>query len=340
MRAQRDPIQYELGRSCPAPIGVAPTSKCHDRWRTGGLAKNVKWRNTKCADDFQRKNHQRHSQVRALRQMSATEATTVKERVSSYLYFGSLYFISVGLLYLWGYWASFDVNVLEYISLTDVLKLTAYPIASAFVFFALGAVIGELLVDRSPLTPGAGRDTPTGRFLRRAAPYIVVTYAIGTVALLLFGPVSKWNVLPILCAFPIYAVAKERGLLLSLLPHDSARSIVLFLLAVLPTWAYGHGRIQAAALLEGSDYKYLVANTVEGMTIDPNDAASRVKYVGHAGDYEFLLLPDNVTLAIVRFDKIKGLQLRRFKSPSVAPKEGSNSGMQPTPKNGAADAKR
>lgn len=269
--------------------------------------------------------------VRALRQMSTAEAAVVKERVSSYLYFGSLYFISVGLLYLWGYWASFDVNILEYISLTDVLKLTAYPIASAFVSLALGAVIGEFLVDRFSLPPGAGRDTRTGRLLLRAAPYLVVAYAVGTVALLLFGPMSKWRVLPILFAIPIYAVAKERGLLLSLLSHDSARSIVLFLLAVLPTWAYGHGRIQAAAVLEGSDYKYLVANTVEGIAIDPNNTASRVKYVGHAGDYEFLLLPDNVTLAIVRFDRTRGLQVRRFKSPSAAPKEGSNSGMQPTP---------
>lgn len=245
--------------------------------------------------------------------MTATEAATAKERVSSHLYFGSLYFISVGLLYLWGYWASFDVNILEYISLADVLKITAYPMASAFVLVALGAVIGELLVDRPSLSPSAGRDAFVGRFLRRAAPFVMFAYVFGTVALLVFGPVSKWRALPILFAFPIYFVAKERGLLLSLLPHDSARSIVLFLLAVLPTWAYGHGRLQAAAVLDGTDYKYLVANTVDGISIDPKDPKARVKYVGQAGDYAFLLLADNETLAIVRFDKTKGLHLKANK---------------------------
>ncbi len=264
-----------------------------------------------------------------------------RERVSSYLYFGSLYFVTVGVLYLWGYWATFDVDILEYISLTDVLKLTAYPIASAFIFLALGAVIGEFLVDRRAFPPGGGRDTTIGRFLKRLVPFLAVAYVVGTVGLLLFGPVTKWRALPILFAFPVYWVAKDRGLLISLLPHESPRSVVLFLLAVLPTWAYGHGRLQAAAVLDGTDYKYLAANTVEGLPAgDPTDAKQRVKHLGQVNDYVFFLLPDNSALAIIRFEKTNGLQLRRFKLSSNSATTGSNNGLQPTPQSGAADAKR
>ena len=58
-------------------------------------------------------------------------SAVTKERVASYVYFGSLYFVSVGALYLWGYWSAFNINILAYLSLADVLKLTAYPIALA-----------------------------------------------------------------------------------------------------------------------------------------------------------------------------------------------------------------
>lgn len=266
-------------------------------------------------------------------------AEPIKQRVSSYLYFGSLYFITVGVLYLWGYWGRFDVNILEYISLADVLKLTAYPIASTFIFLLLGAVIGELIVE--PLPPGGGRDTAIGRILNRFRSLIIFAYFAGTTALMIFGPETKWLILPMLFALPIYNVVKARGVLADILPHDSARSVVLYLLAVLPTWAYGHGRLEATSLLEGREYRYLASSTTEGIKIgNPDEAKTRVKYVGHVNDYVFLLLPDNITLAIIAFDKARGIQLRRFKASDSASNEVSSSRMQPTPKDGAADAKR
>jgi len=270
------------------------------------------------------------------------EAEPTKQRVSSYLYFGSLYFITVGVLYLWGYWPRFDINILEYISLADVLKLTAYPIASTVVFILLGAAIGEFLVDRAKIPPGGGRDTAIGRFLNRFSSELGLAYVVGTGALLVFAPESKWEaLLPVLIAVPIWNLAKARGVLIDILPHERTRSIVVYMLAVLPMWAYGHGRLEAFKLLEGKDYIYLAISTTDGIKVgDPNDPKTRVKYIGHVNDYVFLLLADNTTLAIVPFDKTRGLQLRRFRSADSPAPEGSNSRMQPTPKSGAADAKR
>lgn len=254
--------------------------------------------------------------------------TVAKERVSTYLYFSSLYFVTVAVLYLWGYWAAFDVNILEYLSLADVLKVSAYPIASAFIFSVIGAVIGEFLIDRRKFPPGGGSGTLVGNLLRKLAPLIVVAYLFGTIALLLFGPVTKWRALPFLFAIPVYMFVKDRGFLSSLIPHDSPRSLVLFLLAVLPTWAYGHGRLQAATVLEGTDYKYVVSE-IEGITVgNAADPKSRIRYIGHASDYVFLLLPDNSTLAIIRFDQAKNLQLKRFKVSTESSSTGSTTAVE------------
>jgi hypothetical protein len=269
------------------------------------------------------------------------DVQAVKQRVAPYLYFGSLYFITVGVLYLWGYWGRFDINILEYIGLADVLKLAAYPIASTFLFFLLGAIIGELLAGGQDIAPGAGRDTKVGRFLRRFGTAIVWLYMVGTASLLVFGPESKWQVAPILVAMPFYLVAKRHDVLIDILPNESARSVVIYLLAVLPMWAYGHGRLDATKLIEGREYKYVASHSIAGMSFgDPKDVKNRVKYVGHVNDYLFLLLPDNATLFIVPFEKTGGLQLRSYKTSEPALAEESNNRMQPTPKSGAADAKR
>ncbi len=279
-----------------------------------------------------------------------TEAEPTKQRVSSYLYLGSLYFVTVGVLYLWGYWSRFNVNILEYISLADVLKFTAYPIASTVLFLILGAAAGELLgvvtrnllVDRNLIPPGGGRNTEVGRTLSRFGPMLVFAYAAGVGALIVFGPAeTNWLILAPFIGIPIGLIAEIRGVLTDIIPHKMARSLVLYFLAVMPIWAYGEGRLKSFMLLEGKEYTYLVSNTTDGIIIgDPDDPKTRIKLIGHANDYVFLLLADNVTLAIIPFDKTRGLQLRRFKSTDLAASEASNNRMQPTPKNGATDAKR
>jgi hypothetical protein len=62
--------------------------------------------------------------------------STSKPSAAGYAYWAPAYFICVATLYLWGYWAMFEVNVLEHIGVTDIIKAAAYPVASTFGFFA------------------------------------------------------------------------------------------------------------------------------------------------------------------------------------------------------------
>jgi hypothetical protein len=193
---------------------------------------------------------------------AAGTAVPPRERVSSYLYFASLYFVTVGVLYLWGYWPSFGIDILPYISFAEVLKRMAYPVASASVLLVIGVVAGSLL--RRVFPPGGGRDTPTGRTLFRLAP-LHVLYVLGGIAVLRLGPVGKCHVLPLLIAPPICLVAEREGVLRSLLPHEADRYLALLLLAILPPFAYGRGRLEAAAILDGTDYYYLTSPAIDGL---------------------------------------------------------------------------
>src|SRR5207253_7010755 len=55
------------------------------------------------------------------------------------------YAIVVSLLYLFGYWSSFGINILEYVSFPDVLKLAIYPVFLGAVLSTLG-IITQIMV--------------------------------------------------------------------------------------------------------------------------------------------------------------------------------------------------
>ena len=225
-------------------------------------------------------------------------------------------------LYLWGYWSQFGINILQYVGFTDVLKLALYPVASSFGFFLVGVLISHF---GPTLPPGGGRATSLGKVLNRHKRLLFVVYVLGLLALWALGPAAKWFLLSSLIAAPVAIVLKSRGLFRSIWPDEAARSIIIFLLAALPLWAYGQGRVKAAEVTDGSAYDYLTADTIENLRIgDGSDPKNRVKYLGQVNDYVFLLLPADA-LEIVRFDKTHGLQVRHHfgvegNSPSSSPK--------------------
>ncbi|RRR99057.1 hypothetical protein EIP75_23780 [Aquabacterium soli] len=253
--------------------------------------------------------------------MSESEAQQIsKEKVATPLYFASLYFVTVGVLYLWGYWLPFGINILEYLSLTDVLKATAYPIATALVLTSIGAAIGEGLSNRDALRdalpPGGGRNTTIGRFLRKIAPLLAALYAIGTGALWVYGPIEKWTALPVLIALPVYMFAKDAGLLKRLIPHDSPRSIVIYVLATLPPLAYGHGVLAAHKVQTGQSFTY-VTSTVSGYAVT-NDPQKQLRLIGHVNDTIFLLDPAKTATVVVKLESGQPLVLMQYESAARA----------------------
>ncbi|MFC1562333.1 hypothetical protein ACFL4Q_04985 [candidate division KSB1 bacterium] len=69
--------------------------------------------------------------------------TSSIENTKKYLWLAAPYFIAVGLLYLWAYWSSFGINILEYAALSDVVKVAIIPVGSAFFFILIGFILGE-----------------------------------------------------------------------------------------------------------------------------------------------------------------------------------------------------
>lgn len=241
----------------------------------------------------------------------------IREQASTYLYFSSIYFVTLGILYLWGYWNTFNINILEYLSLADVLKYTAFPIAISVVSVAIGAAIGRY-IGKSFAPLGGAKNTRIGHFIsnfvNKIAPLPMILYGFGTVLLLLFGPSYKWLLVYFLIAVPIVISLAKSGFLASLTNHDGNRYVIITLLVSLPGLSFNQGLTRATAVLEGKYYFY-VTSQIEGINVSDNTPPNqRLRFLGHAGDFLFFLHPAKEVLVIKNFDAATILQLKEFKT--------------------------
>jgi hypothetical protein len=71
----------------------------------------------------------------------------------------------MALQYLWGYWGSFKINVFNFITLSDILKLALLPVVYIFMATVLAAVIlyftSSLIKGSQPQPP----ISPRGHFV-------------------------------------------------------------------------------------------------------------------------------------------------------------------------------
>lgn len=245
-----------------------------------------------------------------------------KEQASLYLYFSSIYFVTIGVLYLWGYWTTFNVNILEYLSLTDVVKYTAFPIAISVISSGVGAVFGGFIGNSINSISGqdGAKNSRLGlsirKFVSKLAPLPMVLYVCGTVSLWLFRPTYKWLLLPFLIAVPVVYFAMKLGPFATLIRHDGNRLAIMLVLASLPGLSYNQGLVKATAVLEGESFSY-VASKMEGVDIGDNTSPNeQPRFLGHAGDFLFFFLPAKAVLVIKHIDATTTLQLQQFKSAS------------------------
>lgn len=75
---------------------------------------------------------------------------------------GVPYCIAIGACYLFGYWGSFHINVLEFITFADVAKIAVYPLMTTLVFGLAGYLSADILF--APYYPPNDHSEPKAEF--------------------------------------------------------------------------------------------------------------------------------------------------------------------------------
>jgi len=212
-----------------------------------------------------------------------------------YLLLIAPYGITVSSLYLFGYWSIFGINIFEYISLTDVIKVAIHQLAYYSAFIVLGIIIAELFI--SPFfKSGEGADLPEAKFVKkywRFFTLFILSYAI-YIGLFTNNPV-RWFAVSMLI-FPIISIALNRiDPMSGMIKKQSIRHSATNLIAMVLLFSFGWGTVDA--LIKRNNNKSLIINGI------PSDKA----YIGRTNSHVFFWLRKDKRIEIISSAKIESM---------------------------------
>ena len=189
------------------------------------------------------------------------------------------YSLFVSILYLFGFWSSFDVNILHYIAFTDVLKNAMTPLLYSALLVTIGFLIGNILgmpLAKS-LPPGGGEHLPIARYVRWGLKLSFVSLLLAIVYQIFFvAGNERWFKVAAISMLIIPIIVGDAREIETYIPYKLVRVVIVNVLVSVVVYAFGWGAIDAKLVKDsGQQLK------INGVSVD-------LKYVGWAGDYLFL----------------------------------------------------
>lgn len=208
------------------------------------------------------------------------------------------YTFVVCALYLWGYWGSFGINIMQFISLSDIPRIAAYPLLASVLTFTAGALFN--ISTGVTLPDGEGKNTPTGKFLNRHSNYIIPILLAIQLAFYFLGNHWKMVIICFICTLQLAFYCAKNDTFSKLFPSIRIPNAAITIIITTLTMSFGIGKIEANHLIYGTN------NT----TATINNTQDKMIYIGHAGDYLFLLTQDKSTTIIIRNQEATMLSLQ------------------------------
>jgi hypothetical protein len=217
-----------------------------------------------------------------------------------------VYVAVLSALYLYGYWGAFNLNVFEYLTLTDLLThaiFALFPvmIPSVFVWLFIGVL--WVLSPRHPWPAIVAETKPSlWKGLAAIAIFIVMWAAWQYLPRAVF-----WYVLWVLAIVLTVLVVDDFG---KVLPNPYLSWPVLVAAIWFPLSAYDFGLLSGLATQRGYGNSLYVDMPGSGLQlVDKQYPQHLVRYLGRLGDSYILYEPTSGQLAIVRTDKVPSLVL-------------------------------
>ncbi len=235
------------------------------------------------------------------------EKPSFVEHLPMYLSIVSAYSLALGSAYLWGYWGRFQVNILDYIALTDVLKATALPLATTASVMFMGHLQGEMLVGehgmvRKPFTWGVGK-------LYAARAFYSVFWLPAVAFSLAYDYPHRWMVISLILSFKVLSPAVDSQFLSYLFPTRSVRAVIILAAVLMPATMYDKGQHVAGDVIEARTYDSVVPTPVTAST-----PARRLRLIGHAGDTFFLWNPMTSSITLTKLDSKNPLEIQHIEA--------------------------
>lgn len=174
------------------------------------------------------------------------------------------YLTICSVLYHIAFWGTFNLNGLLYISVSDILKSAAQPIALVFISSVVTLVIVFYVFGFGKLYPiGGGRDTKLGKKLNSNIGQYLSILALAVFIFLTYylrKDPWRWTELGLFTALPISIFLFNKSFLLSEIPNIQLRYFVIQYVVYLPLLSFATGKKESELIYQNIRYKYTIAS--------------------------------------------------------------------------------
>lgn len=209
------------------------------------------------------------------------------------------YSLAVSLLYLFGFWGTFNVNILEYIALTDVVKNAMLPLLYSSAFVLIGFTIASIMTSpmQTNMPSGGGAHLPEAKYFIWIFRVITLLTLLGALYFVFFDVGrTRWLNIALLLMTPIFVVIGDAPMAEKYIAHKRLRILVVCSLTFILLCSFGWGAFDAEK----------AKNDDQSLKI--NGIISKHSYVGRAGDYLFLWSKKANSIVIKYKSDIKSIE--------------------------------
>ena len=210
----------------------------------------------------------------------------MNNNITNIIYLGTLYLLSTSALYLFGFWDNFNINILEYIAVADIIKLAIKNLLVSVSLFFIGYIAQQTLFGRY-LQPGGGANTSVGRAIRGYWHLFLSFDILIIISIYTFvNTPNKWFYIAFCVGVPGGMFLGHIDYFQRILPNIMTRINVLTILTAIPLLSYAWGNTTGYKIYSGNG-KYTIS---EKESVFKNFSLNHdaLFYIGMMGDHLFL----------------------------------------------------
>lgn len=230
-----------------------------------------------------------------------------------------IYLFVCGILYLIGFWSTFDVDVFSLISIYDIPKSFAFPLLVTQGFFVLNIISGNIIHfndDRDDKTKFVSIKPEWGTFRKVLCNLTTINLVIAAAISLMATTIPDhlnsqvfWSISSLLTAYYFLHKFVNLEIVKNNFNNKLVRFFIGHFLIFLPISCFSTGKLSSLSIRQNSDIKYIKIISTKNASIDTDTTS--FKLLGFISDKILYGTLDNKKIYILNKDSYEAVILTK-----------------------------
>lgn len=216
----------------------------------------------------------------------------------------SAYLLLLSVAYLWGFWGHFDINILNFIGVSDIIKSVIWPMTIALVMYIVQVALNVFNGPKPKSTTGFSTKTKHEKIItiiEFSYMTLILLIALAGVAYSLISgtKMQKYAAIGWILSSVLYFTTYKNREIMEYFPFKN-KSFIYCLVCFLPVLFLSNGVYQGNRITTGIDTFLIESNS----TCTSNDS-NKYRYIDAVGDKAFALSLKDNSVCIFKYEYLK-----------------------------------